>query len=247
MKRWEIALVAAVSVALIGGTLAGWLPLDLTEVFGFVTGGVCVWLVVRQHILNWPLGLANNAVFIVLFLEARLFADMALQLVYVVLGVLGWYWWLRGGERRTALRVGRATPATLIALAALVAATTWGLTLFLRSVGDAAPFLDALTTTLSLAAQYLLTRKLIENWYLWIVADLIYIGLYAARGLPLTAALYALFLGLCLLGQREWRRSLLAVTPPAAPPALAVGDAVRASGYLWRRVVNARVVGQPRS
>lgn len=207
MKRWEVALVIALSAALVAGTVAGWLPLDLTEVFGFVTGGICVWLVVRQHILNWPLGLANNAVFIVLFLQARLFADMGLQLVYVVLGVLGWYWWLHGGEQRTQLNVARATPITLLVLAALVAVGTGGLTLFLRSVGDAAPFLDAFTTALSLAAQYLLTRKLIENWYVWIVADIIYVGLYIAKGLPLTAALYALFLGLCILGLREWQRS----------------------------------------
>ena len=207
MKRWEIALVIALSAALVAGTVAGWLPLDLTEVFGFVTGGICVWLVVRQHILNWPLGLANNAVFIVLFLQARLFADMGLQLVYVVLGVLGWYWWLHGGEQRTQLNVARATPTTLLVLAALVASGSGGLTLFLRSVGDAAPFLDALTTALSLAAQYLLTRKLIENWYVWIIADIIYVGLYIAKGLPLTAALYALFLGLCILGLREWQRS----------------------------------------
>ncbi len=220
MKRWEIALALALSAALIAGTVAGWLPLDLTEVFGFVTGGTCVWLVVRQHILNWPLGLANNAVFIVLFFEARLFADMGLQLVYVVLGVLGWYWWLHGGVQRSQLHVSRATPATLLVLAALVAVGTGGLTLFLRSIGDAAPFLDALTTTLSLAAQYLLTRKLIENWYIWIVADIIYIGLYVTKGLPLTAALYTLFLGLCLLGLREWQRSLsgTAATSQPEPP-----------------------------
>jgi nicotinamide mononucleotide transporter len=202
VKRGELPLVVALSVALVVGTMAGWLPLNLTEVFGVVTGGVCVWLIVRQQIWSWPVGLANNVFFIALFFNARLLADMALQFIYIVLGVLGWYWWLRGGERRSRLRVSRATPATLAVLVVLVAATTWGLTLFLRLVGDAAPFLDALTTTLSLAAQYLLTRKLIENWYVWIAADIIYIWLYGDRGLPLTAALYALFLGLCLFGLR---------------------------------------------
>ena len=208
MKRWEIVVVVALSVALVAGTWLGWLPLDLIEVFGFVTGGICVWLTVKQQIWSWPIGLANNVFFIALFLQARLFADMALQVVYIALGVLGWYWWLRGGERRSHLLVSRASVPTLLVLAAIVAVGTWGLTLFLRSIGDAAPFLDALTTMLSLAAQFMLTRKLIENWYVWIVADIIYIGLYATKGLPLTAVLYALFLGLCLLGLREWRRSL---------------------------------------
>jgi nicotinamide mononucleotide transporter len=150
---------------------------------------------------------------------------MALQFVYIILGILGWYWWLRGGEQQSRLRVARASPTTLAILAALVAAATWGLALFLRSIGDAAPFLDALTTTLSLAAQYLLTRKLIENWYVWIVADIIYIWLYVDRGLPLTAVLYALFLGLCLLGVREWRRSLAPVPAVAtATPLPALGE-----------------------
>jgi nicotinamide mononucleotide transporter len=89
------------------------------------------------------------------------------------------------------------------------------MTLFLRSVGGAAPFFDALTTTLSLAAQYLLTRKLIENWYIWITADIIYIGLYINRELYLTSALYALFLVLCLLGLRQWRQSLATEPAPA--------------------------------
>ncbi len=218
MKRWEVLLVIVLSAVLVVGTLAGWLPLNLVEVFGFVTGGVCVWLTVRQQIWSWPIGLASNVFFIGLFFNARLYADMTLQFIYIVLGVLGWYWWLRGGEQRSRLRVSRASPATLVVLAALVAAATWGLTLFLRSVGDAAPFLDALTTTLSLAAQYLLTRKLIENWYVWITADIIYIWLYADRGLPLTAVLYALFLGLCLLGLREWRRSVIGALTPPHPP-----------------------------
>jgi nicotinamide mononucleotide transporter len=220
MKRWEVALAIALSVAFVVGTLLGWLPLDMTEVFGFVTGGVCVWLTVRQQILNWPIGLASNAFYIVLFFEARLFADMTLQVIYIVLGVLGWYWWLRGGEQHSRLLVSRASPVTLAILAALVAVATASLTVFLRSVGDAAPFFDALTTVLSLAAQYLLTRKLIENWYAWITADIIYIWLYASRGLPLTSGLYALFLVLCLLGLWEWRRSLVALTPVAvaAPP-----------------------------
>lgn len=226
MKRWEVASAIALSAALVVGTLLGWLPLDMTEVFGFVTGGVCVWLTVRQQILNWPIGLASNFFYIVLFFEARLFADMTLQFIYIVLGILGWYWWLRGGEQHSRLLVSRASPTHLALLAVLAVAATAGLTIFLRSVNDAAPFLDALTTVLSLVAQYLLTRKLLENWYVWITADIIYIWLYANRGLPLTAALYALFLGLCLLGLREWRRSLVAATPAAAiaAPLPALGE-----------------------
>jgi nicotinamide mononucleotide transporter len=76
---------------------------------------------------------------------------------------------------------------------------------YLVSIGDSAPFLDALTTVMSLAAQYLLTKKFIENWYIWLAVDVIYVGLYFSRGLYLTAVLYAIFFGMCLVGLKEWR------------------------------------------
>jgi nicotinamide mononucleotide transporter len=85
---------------------------------------------------------------------------------------------------------------------------TWGLREILIAVNGAAPFWDSLTTVLSLAAQYLLCRKRFENWFFWIAADVIYIPLYLSRHLPLTAVLYAVFLAMCLIGVREWNRSL---------------------------------------
>lgn len=225
IKRREWSLMALGSLALFLGTWTKVLPLGMTETLAFVTGAVGVWLTVREHIWNWPIGIANAAFFVALFFDARLFADMALQLVYIVLGVLGWYWWLRGGAQRSALRVAHADRWTLLALAVLGGVATGGFTLFLRSVGDAAPFLDALTTMLSLAAQYLLTRKFVENWYVWITADLIYIALYSSRGLYLTAALYVIFLAMCLLGLRTWRASLPPAPVPPQPLQVAAGGA----------------------
>src|SRR5205814_1594941 len=139
-------------------------------------GAVGVWLTVKENIWNWPVGLANNAFFVVLFFGARLYADMGLQVVYIALGILGWSWWLHGGARRERLAVSTTPRTTWVVLGVLVALCTWGLTLFLRRIGDSAPLWDALTTTLSLAAQYLLTRKLLENWWVWIAADVIYIA-----------------------------------------------------------------------
>jgi len=187
----------------------------MTEVLGFATGGVCVWLVVREHMWNWPVGLANNAFFFVLFFQTRLFADMGLQVVYFGLGVWGWINWLYGGEQRTVLRVSRASPIEWIGLVAFVPLGTWGLREVLVAVNGAAPLWDALTTVLSLSAQYLLCRKRFENWFFWIAADIIYIPLYLSRELPLTAVLYAVFLCMCLIGVRQWRRSLRTVLPAA--------------------------------
>ena len=180
----------------------------MMESWGFATGGACVWLVVRQHMASWPAGLINNVVFFILFYQSRLYADMGLQVVYFILGIFGWWNWARGGDRRSALAVTRAKPGEWILIAVMVPLGTWGFQRLLIAVGGAAPFWDSFTTVLSLAAQYLLCRKRIENWFLWIVADVIYIPLYLSRGLPLTALLYGVFLLMCLIGLREWKATL---------------------------------------
>lgn len=208
MKYLGYGIAAIVSAILVVGAWFQFLPLGLTEVFGFITGAACVWLTVKQNIWLWPISIANNIFFIILFLQSQLYADMSLQIVYIVLEILGWYWWLHGGQNKSKLLVSRVTPLTLAALALILVGATYGMTLFLESVNDSAPFLDALTTVMSLIAQYMLTRKLIENWYVWIAADVIYIGLYAAKNLYLTSALYAIFLCMCIAGWREWRRSM---------------------------------------
>lgn len=197
-----------VSVLVLTASYRGWWAIGVAEAWGFVTGGVCVWLVVREHLWNWPVGLANNLFFFVLFLRGRLYADMSLQIVYLGLGVYGWLNWIFGGRNHTALKISRTSRAEWVALIVAIPICTWGMHDLLIAFNDAAPLWDALTTVLSLAAQYLLCRKRFENWWFWIAADVIYIPLYFSRKLPLTAVLYAVFLAMCLVGVKEWARSL---------------------------------------
>lgn len=208
LPRHELAALLLVSAALLTLTLLRQLPLALPEVLGFVTGAACVWLVVREHLLNWPLGLLNNLAFGVLFWHVALYADMGLQAVYFALGVYGWWSWVGGGAQGAPLRVTRATRAEWLGLLLFLPLGTLAMREALLLANGAAPLWDAFTTALSLGAQYLLCRKRLENWLLWIVADLIYVPLYVSRGLPLTAVLYAGFLLLCLAGLAAWRRSL---------------------------------------
>lgn len=219
LSGWELALMTVGSAGLLLATALHWWPLSMTEALGFATGGTCVWLCVREHLWNWPLGLANNVVFFALFWHSRLYADMGLQAVYFSFGVYGWWNWIYGGQQNGALKVTRTPPGEALALAALSPLATWGLWALLVAVQDAAPFLDALTTVLSLVAQYLLCRKRLENWVVWIVVDAIYVPLYLSRNLHLTALLYALFLVMCLYGLRVW---LPARCSPAATPVTAV-------------------------
>ena len=181
-------------------------PTTWAEVLGFATGLVNVWLLVRQHILNWPLGILNVLLLMVVFWSAGLYADASLQIVYVVLGLYGWWAWRRGGERGGELVVRLTTRAEWLALTGAGVVLTGGLWLFLdRLTGSTVPLADAVTTALSLLATYGQTRKLVENWWLWIAADLIYIPLYGYKDLWLTAILYVAFLILCILGLRAWQ------------------------------------------
>lgn len=178
------------------------------EVAGFTTGALSVLLFVKERVTAWPVGIANSVCWLVLFWQARLYLDASLQVVYIALGVAGWYWWLHGrtpaGELPVA-RTGRGD-ATVLALAAVVATGALWFSQ-VRWTDAALPFWDAVTTVVSLVAQYMLTRKLYENWYLWIAVDVAYVGMYASQGLYLTAALQPLFIALCVQGLREWSTS----------------------------------------
>jgi len=178
-------------------------PVTWAELLGFVTGIACVALAVAQRIETFPVGIANNAFFIVLFVDARLFADAGLQVVYVVLGFMGWWVWAM--RSRGPLVVERASFRLLLGTTLAVGAATLVLVPILRAAHGAAPGWDALTTSMSLGAQLLLNLKRLETWYVWIAVDVIYVPLYLSRDLNLTALVYVVFLGLCVMGWRQWR------------------------------------------
>lgn len=189
-----------------------------TEVGGFVAGALAVLLYVRQSVWAWPVGIANSAFWLVLFWDTRLYLDAGLQVVYIVLGLAGWAWWGRGlraaGSRLGELPVRRTGRAHALALVGIGTVATTVLWWAMRQAGDAAPLPDAATTVVSLIAQYMLTRKLLGNWWCWIAVDLAYIVLYTSNQLYLTAALQPLFIVLCVLGLRSWKASMATAAQP---------------------------------
>jgi nicotinamide mononucleotide transporter len=201
MIDWLTRIVEPLNGVLftIGGDHVSW-----AEFLGFVTGGLCVALVVRRNILNFPVGIANSAFFLVLFASASLWAASALQVLYIVLGFAGWWQWLNGRADTGTTVVRRCGRAELAMCGVFLVLGTWGLYVVLTAANDAAPFLDAVTTCLALVAQCLLNTRRIESWYFWIAADCIYIPLYLSKGLVLTAAVYILFLMLSIAGLRAW-------------------------------------------
>lgn len=183
-------------------------PVTWAEVFADITGLICVWWTARQNILNWPAGLANNVLFFLLFIEAKLYGDSLLQVIFFVLGVYGWVEWHR--VRPVDAAPVRHTTANEWRLLAAAAAVGWTAAwLWLDRVTDSpVPIWDSLVLVLSLVATYGQARKLVESWWVWITVDLISIPLYIERDLYPTAGLYSVFLMLCVLGLRDWRRSM---------------------------------------
>jgi nicotinamide mononucleotide transporter len=226
LMRTDVGVGAAAALLLLGGAVTGLLPASVTEVLGFLTGGLTVWLVVKGHIWTWPVGIANNVFFALLFWDARLYGDMGLQGLYVVLNVAGLLLWLRRDAGGSRPRIGRVRRREAVALLALAVPATWALMLYLRHVHGGAPFLDALTTCGSIVATYLLARKLLESWLVWIAVDLVYVPLYVSRGLVLTAVLYGVFLLLCVRGLVEWRARWRLQPGPPPLRVRAVAEAV---------------------
>jgi len=181
------------------------------EIVAALLGALSVWLSVRQNIWSWPTGIVNVVLYAIVFYEAKLYADMGLQVVYAVLSIYGWYEWLYGGAGRTELRVTRTGPRLGLLLGLIAAVGSVVIGLFLHHETDAAlPFMDSFLSSTSLVAQWMMTKKLLENWLVWISVDVLYVGMFIFKGLFLTSALYAVFLALAIKGFLDWRRSMSA-------------------------------------
>ena len=180
------------------------------ELIAAVVGAVSVYLSVRQNIWSWPTAIVNVVLYTLVFYDAKLYADMGLQVIYAVLSLYGWYEWLHGGENKTELHVSRTRPRLGVVLAMIGLAGAGILGVVLRGATDAAlPFMDSFLSSTSLVAQWMMTKKKLENWLVWIAVDMLYVGMFIFKHLYLTAGLYAVFLVLAVRGYIDWRRSLV--------------------------------------
>ena len=191
-----------------------------TEVAGFVTGAFCVWLLIKENIWNWPVAIANQVLSLVLFYRSSLYGDAGLQVVFIAVSLYGWWNWLYGGEGHSELTVSRADLTGWLKYCVATAVLTGILYYLLRRFTPSnVPFSDGLTTALSLTALYMQTRKVIENWWFWIAADVFYLFLYGYKRLYLYVVLYVIFMVMCIAGLREWERTFRARQIPAVATA----------------------------
>jgi nicotinamide mononucleotide transporter len=165
---------------------------------------------IREIHWGWPLAIVSSLMYFALFWRSRLYGDAALQIFFAVVALWGWYQWLRGHRADgSVLRVTRLTRRGL-ALTVVACALLWPVTgFFLKTFTDTdVPWWDAFPTAVSLVGQFLLGRKFIENWAVWIVVNVVSVGLFAYKDLWLTVGLYSVFIALSWVGWKEWKRRL---------------------------------------
>lgn len=186
------------------------------EFTGLASGLLCVWLLIRQNIWTFPIGLLYAVVSVIVMARANLYADTLLNFYYVVMNAYGWYYWSYRGTRSTddTLIVTNMPFHTGAVLTVLVVVGTLVMGWLLDTQTDAdLAYWDSLTTTMSFAAMWMTARKYIENWMVWLVVDVIATIMYVVKGLDFYAILYGIYLGMAVWGFLAWRRSLLQALP----------------------------------
>jgi nicotinamide mononucleotide transporter len=206
-----------------------WISNNYIEVFGAVTGIIYVFLEIRQTIWLWPVGILTSAVYIWVFFNGKIYADMSLQGYYLVISVFGWYWWKKGTRHRAQgagqeqevvsgrsgegeekeLQVTRLTLRIGIILAIVFILLYLGMWLVLTRLTDSpVPVRDAFITSLSIVATWMLARKIYEHWYLWIVVNFVSAVLFLTRGLYPTVILYVVYGVMSFGGLIAWKKTI---------------------------------------
>lgn len=180
----------------------------MLEWFGVFTGILCVWLAAKNNIYSWPIAIISVIIYIFIFFETKLYADMGLQFYFFFMNVYGWYFWSKNRNNSQESRpVSLITKKeTILSLVGVVFFTII-LGVLLKKQTDASfPFMDSFCTACSLIAQIFLARKVLHNWLIWIFVDIIYVGMYISKDLYATAIMYALYVYIALVGYLDWRK-----------------------------------------
>jgi nicotinamide mononucleotide transporter len=191
-------------------TTAHYLVANWVEFAGFITTAVGIWLTTRRLLICWPVVLAADILYLIVFYRARLLSDALLQIFFILFTLYGWRHWWRGVREDGEVRVVPLPWLPLLIAMAAGMAGSFVLGELAKRLHAALPFLDATLASFSLVGSWWQARKHIANWWLWIVVNLVYIGEYIYKDLWITAVLYAALVILAVLGLRGWQRALRA-------------------------------------
>ncbi|MCH8620828.1 nicotinamide riboside transporter PnuC [Undibacterium sp. TS12] len=183
---------------------------SLLELISFALSVVTVALNIRQLHWSWLFSILSSALYAIVFFDARLYGDMGLQFVFILVSVWGWVNWLRGNDQYERLQVTLLSSHDRFGFLGIMVIAFVVLSWFLKTFTDTdVPYADGFLTAGSLLGQVLLSRKKLENWHVWIVVDVLYVALYIYKGLMLTAILYAIFVVMAIMGLRAWSKTCL--------------------------------------
>lgn len=182
------------------------------QVVGVVLGLLYLWLEYKANIWLWVVGLIMPVVHGALYFHSGLYADFSMQLYYIAAGVYGLIVWSRGAKKRgykSELKISSTPLVVWVAVVGVYALLHGAIYLFLINFTDSTvPFWDSFTTALCIVAYWMLSRKYVEQWLVWLVVDVVTVGLYLYKDIPLTACLYALYSTLAVAGYVRWRRMM---------------------------------------
>ncbi len=184
--------------------------MGLLDWFGFITGVICVYLIVKENDWNWLIGIVNSIILLFVFLKGNLYAQVGLQALYVIEGFFGWYKWLQRDKitKEKVVKINKISSANLITFTIIEMVGVAVLYFIFKNTQDPAPFLDSLITVSSIVAELMLCWKLYESWLVYLLTDFISIGLLVAQGMYITMGTYLALSALCVMGLHQWYKSL---------------------------------------
>jgi len=187
-----------------------YLQANWIELLGSALSIIYLYLSIKQKVSLWIFGFLCSSLYVVVFFQSKFYADMSLQFYYLGVSVFGWISWKAGkSENRKELPVKRTTPLSG-AIILIIALVFYFLYYFILSeyTDSPLPKADAFTTALSIVATWMLARKMIEHWWLWIIVDSVSAGLYFYKALYPTAILFVVYTVMAIIGYRQWKKSL---------------------------------------
>jgi nicotinamide mononucleotide transporter len=193
-------------------SILSWILANKIELLGAIPGLIYVFLSIRQHILTWPFGLISSFFYIIVFFQAGVYAMMALQGYYVAVSIYGWHYWLKSNTEHQngqiyVNQLGQRGIILVIMVSIILMALVYLLLTYYTDTN--VPVSDSFTTSLSITGTFLLARKYIENWIIWIAVDLVTIGLCIGKGLWPTVILYFVYTIMAVLGLIKWNKQLI--------------------------------------
>ena len=185
------------------------MELNFLEIFGTIVGLVYLWLEYRASIYLWIAGIVMPAIYIFVYYKAGLYADFGINIYYLIAAIYGWFFWMWGHGEKKSLPIIHTPWKCYLPLFLVFIVSFVGIARILIEYTDSnVPWLDSFTTALSIVGMWMLARKYIEQWFAWIIVDIVCCGLYIYKDLYFTSALYGLYSIIAIFGYFKWRKMM---------------------------------------